>query len=126
MTTVAGHTVNGVDADLDNAVSWYFDLVHVTKDDNSVIFRDLYIDVIVPTDGRHYRMLDLDEFADAIAAGILPVDVAVDALRRWQTFLERHLHSARDYQSRWTDFPPAALDELAAIPAPIGKIVEAL
>ena len=53
-------------------------------------FRDLYIDVMVPTDGRPYRLLDLDEYADAIEDGTLSVDVAVDGLRRWQLFLDRY------------------------------------
>jgi hypothetical protein len=44
---------------------------------------------MVPTDGRHYRMLDLDEFADAIAKGLVSTETAIDALRRWQTFLNR-------------------------------------
>jgi hypothetical protein len=66
----------------------------------------LYIDVLVPGDGRHQRLLDLDEFADAIEAGQLDIGTAVDGLRRWQRFLDRHLHAARDPNSQWTDFPP--------------------
>jgi hypothetical protein len=91
----------------------------------SVIVRDLYIDVLVPTDGRHQRLLDLDEFADAVEAGQLDAGVAADGLRRWQRFLDRHLHSARDPQDGWTDFPPRRLRELAALPAPLGPIVTA-
>src|SRR5712691_4403300 len=30
------------------------------------------INVIIPTDGRHHRMLDLDEYADAMAEGTFP------------------------------------------------------
>src|SRR3974377_100138 len=71
--------------------------------------RDLYIDVLVPTDGRHQRLLDLDEFADAIEAGQLDVSTAIDGLRRWQRFLDRHLHAARDPHDQWTDFPPRRL-----------------
>jgi hypothetical protein len=68
--------------------------------------RDLYVDVVVPVDGRHYRMLDLDEFADALASGVLGVEEAADALRRWQRFLDRHLHAPREPIGAWTDFPP--------------------
>jgi hypothetical protein len=38
----------------------------VEQRQDTYIIRDLFIDVVVPMDGRHYRMLDLDEFADAI------------------------------------------------------------
>jgi Protein of unknown function (DUF402) len=107
------------------APSWYVDLVHVTSEGSSVILRDLYLDVMVPVDGRHQRMLDLEEFADAIGDGTVPVPVALDGLRRWQAFLDRCLHHGRDPRSGWTDFPPAAIAGLAAWPAPLGPIVTA-
>jgi hypothetical protein len=105
--------------------TWYVDLVHITAGPDSVTVRDLYIDVLVPTDGRHQRLLDLDEFADAVEAGLLDTGIAVDGLRRWQRFLDRHLHATRDPQDGWTDFPPRRLRELAAVPAPLGPIVTA-
>lgn len=86
---------------------------------------DLYVDVLVPVDGRHQRLLDLDEFADAIEAGSLDVGAAIDGLRRWQRFLDRHLHADRDPAERWTDFPPQRPRELAALPAPLGPVVTA-
>src|SRR5262249_17934966 len=98
--------------------TWYVDLVHITARPGTVIIRDVYIDVMVPTDGRHQRLLDLDEFADAMEAGQLDTAIAVDGLRRWQRFLDRHLHAARDPQDGWTDFPPLRLRELAALAAP--------
>jgi predicted RNA-binding protein associated with RNAse of E/G family len=82
------------------------------------MFRDLWIDVMVPTDGRHYRMLDLDEFADAVDQRLLPLEVALDGLRRWQRFLDEFLHHERDPRASWTDFPPAVFDDLAALPGP--------
>jgi hypothetical protein len=103
----------------------YFDLVHVTAEQDTITVRDLYIDVLVPTDGRHQRLLDLDEFADAIEAGQLDAGTAVDGLRRWQGFLDRHLHAPRDPQAQWTDFPPRRLRELAALPSPLGPVVTA-
>lgn len=96
---------------------------HVTTDRDSIVVRDLYIDVMVPTDGRHQRLLDLDEYADAIEAGQLDVATAIDGLRRWQRFLDRHLHADRDPAARWTDFPPHRLETLAALPAPLGPVV---
>jgi hypothetical protein len=82
-------------------------------------------DILVPVDGRRHRLLDLDEFADAIEAGQLNTGTAVDGLRRWQRFLDRHLHAARDPHGQWTDFPPRRLGELAALPAPLGPVVTA-
>ncbi len=115
----------GPDRDGSGPVTWYVDLVHVAAGPGLVIVRDLYIDVLVLTDGRHQRLLDLDEFADAIEGGHLDAATAVDGLRRWQRFLDRHLHAARDRQHGWTDFPPRRLRELAALPAPLGPILTA-
>jgi len=83
--------------------------VTVEQHEDRYIFRDLFIDVVVPMDGRHYRLLDLDEFADAIDNGSLSVEQVTDALRRWQRFLDRHLHAERAPVENWTDFPPAAI-----------------
>jgi hypothetical protein len=103
--------------------SWYVDLITIEREGERFLFRGLYIDVFVPTDGRHARMLDLDEFADALAAGALSLAEAIDGLRRWQHFLDRHLHTGRWPADRWTDFPPAAIEPLAALPAPFGPPV---
>lgn len=83
---------------------------------------DQYIDVIVPTDGRPYRMLDLDEFADAVRDGALSLVEALDGLGRWQRFLDRHLHSQRFPATGWTDFPPATIAPLVALPAPLAAL----
>lgn len=114
-----GDIVMGIDHDQDAPNTWYIDLIEVVDDGSGLYCRDLWIDVMVPTDGRHYRMLDLDEFADAIAGGDLPVEVAVDGLRRWQRFLDEFLHHERDPRGSWFDFPPAAFANLAALPAPL-------
>lgn len=105
--------------------SWYVDLVHITDNDDRIIVRDLYIDVMVPTDGRHQRDLDLDEYVDAIESGVLDTATAIDGLRRWQRFLDRHLHADRYPQADWTDFPPARIREFSDLPAPLGPIVTA-
>lgn len=104
-------------------VSWYVDLVHVTDDGDSVIVRDLYLDVMIPTDGRHPRHLDAEELADAVTEAVVPVDVAMDGLRRWQAFLDRHLHDTRGPRPGYPDFPPRAFDRLAALPSPLGPPV---
>lgn len=103
--------------------SWYVDLITVEGEGERHLFRDLYIDVLVPTDGRHSRMLDLDEYADALADGTLSLDMAVDGLRRWQRFLDRHLHRGPWPADDWADFPPAAIRPLAELPAPFGPPV---
>ncbi len=115
--------VNGIDAGLLKPTTWYVDLIQVTHTEDRIILRDLYIDVMVPTDGRHQRMLDLDEFADAIEQGRLDTATAVDALRRWQHFLDRHLHDGRDPAAEWTDFPPQRVRALSALPGPLGPVV---
>jgi hypothetical protein len=38
-------------------------------------------------------------------------------------FLDRHLHRDRDPAARWADFPPKAIEELAALPTPLGPVV---
>ncbi|HEX5504524.1 MAG TPA: DUF402 domain-containing protein [Thermomicrobiales bacterium] len=105
--------------------SWYVDLVTVEAQGNRYLFRDLYIDVIVPTDGRHYRMLDLDEYADAMRDGTVSLDAAIDGLQRWQRFLDRHLHAGRWPLETWSDFPPQSIRPLAALPAPFAVPVRA-
>jgi hypothetical protein len=121
--TAEGTVVQGVDAACAEGTTWYVDLLDVADRGHEVILRDLYLDVMVPIDGRHQRMLDLDEFADAIDDGSVPVAVATGALRRWQRFLDQHLHRDRDPGARWSDFPPRAIAELAALPSPLGPVV---
>ena len=98
--------IYGVGSEHDDPDCWYVDLVEVSREDRGYVVRDLYIDLIVPGDGRPYRTLDLDEFADAIAASALSVNAAIDGLRRWQKFLDRYVHSGREADTKWTDFPP--------------------
>ncbi|MPZ82447.1 MAG: DUF402 domain-containing protein [Actinophytocola sp.] len=118
-----GGEIAGIDAGLDEPATWYVDLIHVTQEQDRVVLRDLYIDVMVPTDGRHQRLLDLHEFADAVEDDRLDIPTAVDALRRWQQFLDRHLHGGRDPAARWTDFPPQRVRALSGLPGPLGPVV---
>jgi len=105
-----------VDREAEGSATWYVDLITVERDENRYTFRDLYIDLVVPMDGRHHRMLDLDEFADAVDAGLLTIEQATDALRRWQRFIDRYLHAERAPVGSWTDFPPAAIRPLVELP----------
>jgi hypothetical protein len=104
--------------------SWYVDLVSVHMQHNNYTFRDLYIDAIVPTDGRPCRILDLDEYADAMASGVLPLEDAVDGLRRWQRFLDRYLYGNRWPPAAWSDFPPKSIQRLAELRAPFESPVK--
>lgn len=114
-----------IEVDPQGRDSWYVDLVTVEARGDRFTFRDLYIDVMVPMDGRSYRMLDLDEYADALAEGTVSREVAIDGLRRWQRFLDRHLHAERWPPATWSDFPPQAIRPLAELPAPFGISVRA-
>ena len=105
------------------ADTWYVDLVSVEQSGESYTFRDLYLDLFVPLDGRPYRQLDLDEFAAALAEGALSLAAAVDGLRRWQRFLDRYLHAERTPRAGWTDFPPQAIRRLRELPAPFAPPV---
>lgn len=125
MSTADGVVEAGIDSGHSRPTTWYVDLIEVATERNSVILRDLYLDVMVPTDGRHQRVLDLDDFAAAMECGRLDVATAVDGLRRWQRFLDRHLHAGRDPHEQWTDFPPRRLRDLVALPAPLGPVVTA-
>jgi hypothetical protein len=108
-----------------DAACWYVDLVTVSGGNGRFTVWDRYVDLIVATDGRPYRMLDLDEFATAVQEGALSWSDAVDALRRWQRFLDRYLHRERFPAAGWADFPPAVIEPLAALPAPLSASVTA-
>ena len=103
--------------------SWYVDLVTIDRDAaGGYVVRDLYVDVMLG-DGLLPRMLDLDELADACDAGTITLEQLTDGLRRWQRFLDRHLHASRFPQNALTDFPPAVIQPLAAIEGSLGPAV---
>ena len=104
--------------------TWYVDLISVEEDGRRLVFRDLFVDVIVPADGRHPRILDLDELADAVRDGLISWEVAADGLRRWQRFLDQHLHTGRWPGDSLNDFPPSALRPMLEMPSPLGPSVK--
>lgn len=121
VTLRSGVEVEVTPADED---TWYVDLITVEQPDpTTFVLRDLFLDVMVPADRRHHRMLDLDEFGDAIESGKITTAQAIDGLRRWQGFLDRHLHAGRYPQADWTDFPPSSIKPLIDLPAPFGPPV---
>jgi hypothetical protein len=105
-----------VSRESDGSDTWYVDLISVEQQANRFTFRDMHIDVKVPMDGRHQRLLDLNDFADAIDTKSLNLREATDALRRWQMFLDRHLHSSSAPTRGWTDFPPEAIRPMLELP----------
>jgi len=105
--------------------SWYVDLISIESDEDTYTFLDLYVDVVITTDDRGYRVLDLDEYADAIENCELSLAAGLDGLRRWQRFLDRHLHDKAWTSSRWHDFPPERIRPLQELGAPFGEVVRA-
>jgi hypothetical protein len=110
-----GRRGSGIDAQLSAPATWYVDLVQVDITGHRVELLDEYIDIMVPIDGRQARMLDLDEFGDALEGGSLTVSQAADGLRRWQTFLDRHLYVGSHPGYDFADFPPRQLLALARL-----------
>jgi hypothetical protein len=87
---------------------WYVDIVRFetraagARPGYRVI--DEYVDVVVEGSGPTYRMIDLDELADALTAGETTADRAAEALRCAQRFVDRYLH-------RGAPFPPVQIRE---------------
>jgi hypothetical protein len=86
-----------------------------------VVDRD--IDVIVPPPGRPYRVVDLDEFGDAIESGEHSLADGIAGLRAFQAFLDKHLNRRDGSPGDWPDFPPKAIAPLmdAALPPPLAE-----
>jgi hypothetical protein len=83
---------------------WYVDIVRFEAVDGGYRVVDEYLDVIVEGNGPVYRMVDLDELADALGTGQITADRAAEALRCAQRFVDRYLH-------RGAPFPPPQLRE---------------
>lgn len=82
---------------------WYVDLVGIKwVDENTLELKDLYIDIIVEGNGPTYRIIDMEEFADALKNQKISADAIHEPLHRLQQFLDNHLHGGKD-------FPPAII-----------------
>jgi hypothetical protein len=68
---------------------------------------DREIDVIVEPDCQTYRVIDLNDFADAIADGRLTAEPACRTLDALQVFLDEYLHGGGK-------FPPAEIARFLA------------
>jgi len=82
---------------------WYVDIVdievHRTEADLTYRVIDHYLDIVIEGMGPTYRMLDLDQLAEAMRAGHIDVAAAGRAMVHAQQFVERYLH-------RGAPFPP--------------------
>jgi hypothetical protein len=95
---------------------WYIDLVEIDESDDVITVRDVYVDLIVPPHVQPYRVLDLDDFADALQDSRLNVDDAARAMRNLQSFMDRHLHVRSAEMMNWQDFPPIGIRQLETLP----------
>ena len=73
----------------DNSFFWYIDIIHTKKlpEENSIIFEDLLIDVVIKTD-KSVRILDIGEAAEAFQNGIISSEQLIDALKKLDLLLE--------------------------------------
>lgn len=98
---------------------WYCDLVSVEWDGAGLLKTyDMWIDVIIGPPDHPYRLLDLHDYADAMADGRISPEQAADGLRRMQRFLDRRLNRRHDVTRTWPEFPPAEVDELLTAELP--------
>ncbi len=80
---------------------WYADIIRVDPVGDGVIeLSDLYVDLVIEGDGPTYRVIDLDDLADAVASGAISREDMDEALRRLQQFVDDHLHRGKDFPPR--------------------------
>ena len=91
---------------------WYVDLVSLADRGSELLVTDDYLDVIVGPPNRPYRVLDMDEYAAALASGRVTTAGVVAGLVAFQRFLDTHLNAGWTLSDHWPDFPPAAIDGL--------------
>ncbi|MDR3238877.1 MAG: DUF402 domain-containing protein [Clostridiales bacterium] len=67
----------------------YCDIIEICRDDreNTILFNDLLVDVIVYEDG-FVKVMDTGELADALAQRLISVDTAIKALRLLDDLLQ--------------------------------------
>lgn len=69
-------------------VYWYCDIIQTNKQpgQNAIIFEDLLLDILLYPDG-YVKVLDMDELADAVEAGLITAETSHRALRTASRFL---------------------------------------
>ncbi|MCM3126930.1 MULTISPECIES: DUF402 domain-containing protein [unclassified Paenibacillus] len=85
---------------------WYVDLVDIKmNNDAEIVLTDLYIDIVIEGNGPTYRLIDLEEYADAVSQGLICTKDMNKHLTQVQLFLEKYLH-------RGKVFPPKQIEVL--------------
>ncbi len=81
----------------DNVVYWYVDIItsDYSNENNSLLVTDLLVDLLIYEDGS-YKVVDLDEVADALEQGLLSTEMVCDIVR-----LTNHLLN-KLYQGNFT------------------------
>lgn len=100
---------------------WYCDLVSLEWDQaHAGLLKtdDMWIDVIIGPPDHPYRLLDLHDYAGALADGRISALEAASGLTRMQTFLDRRLNRRHDVTRTWPDFPPAEVEGLLTADLP--------
>ncbi|MEK5057290.1 hypothetical protein BK126_16790 [Paenibacillus sp. FSL H7-0326] len=90
------------------ANEWYVDLIDIKLNDAEMVLTDLYIDIVVEGNGPTYRLIDLEEYADAVSQGLIDMKDMNKHLTQVQMFLENYLH-------RGKVFPPKQIEELCKV-----------
>lgn len=103
---------------LDREDWWYVDLIEVDDQGDCLALRDDYLDFIVGPPDRPYRIVDMDEYAEALSEGKVTAARVAEGLRAAQTFAERHLHRQPFSEPPWPDFPPADIQPLFGMRVP--------
>ena len=80
-----------------NFVHWYCDMIHPVIGEDSIIFEDLLLDVVIGPDGGT-RILDADEAADAARRGLITAEQLCQSLD------SLHLLLTSIYEGRFEEY----------------------
>ena len=82
---------------------WYIDLIKIKwNDENTLEFIDQYIDIIVEGNGPTYRIIDFEDYANAIIENKISTEEIKAQFIQIQNFLDNYLH-------RGKIFPPKSI-----------------
>lgn len=85
---------------------WYVHLIDASEiKPGTWLVEDREIDVFVQEDLRTYRVVDMEEFADAVESARISVPDACRLLKALQAFLDDYLHSGGE-------FPPKEISKV--------------
>jgi len=85
---------------------WYADLIKIEMhNEHTIELTDMYIDVIIEGHGPTYRIIDIEEYADALISGNIILSDIKTHFIQLQQFLDNYLH-------RGKVFPPKLIRDL--------------